>query len=487
MGLYLGRREFLGAIGVTVVGGLPGSGVFAAANRPNLVFVFPDQMRGQALGFLNEDPVITPNLDAFAGESLVLPQAVSNYPVCSPYRAMLMTGKWPHANNVLSNCTSNTEPFGCELQKDDRCWSDVLKDKGYSLGYIGKWHLEAPRAPYIDCANNRGKTKWNEWCPPDRRHGFDFWYSYNTYDYHLRPLYWSNDAGRDDFHYVDQWGPEHEADLAIKYIKNEGAKYRRGGRPFALVVSMNPPHTPYSMVPKKYVDMYAGKTSDDLCNRGNIGAADTKWGAYYRKNVKNYFAMVTGVDDQFGRILEALKQNALNKDTIVVFTSDHGNCLGCNGQMTKNVHYEEAMRVPFMIRFPGRIAARSDDLLLSTPDIYPTLLDLMGLESDIPQDMQGISRAKLFLTGKGVRPDSQLYIWVPPGKPHLGRRGVRTHRYTFMITKAEGKGPVRLLHDNVKDPYQLKNVAVEQPKVAAQLEKKLKKLLRDHNDPWLNS
>ena len=185
--------------------------------------------------------------------------------------------------------------------------------------------------------------------------------------------------------------------------------------------------------------------------------------------------------------MEALKQNALNKDTIVVFTSDHGNCLGCNGQITKNVHYEEAMRVPFMIRFPGRIAARSDDLLLSTPDIYPTLLDLMGLESDIPHDVQGISRAPLFLTGKGVRPDSQLYIWVPPGKPHLGRRGVRTHRYTFMITKAEGKGPVRLLHDNVKDPYQLKNVAVEQPKVAAQLEKKLKKLLRDHNDPWLNS
>ena len=483
MSSYLSRREFLRATGSTVLAVSLRSEVFAAAKRPNLVFVFPDQMRGQALGFLNEDPVITPNLDAFAKDSLVLPQAVSNYPVCSPYRAMLMTGKWPHANKVLSNCTSNTEPFGCELQTDDRCWSDVLKDKGYSLGYIGKWHLEAPRPPYIDCANNRGKLKWNEWCPPHRRHGFDFWYSYNTYDHHLRPLYWRNNAARGDFHYVDQWGPEHEADLAIKYIANVGGKYRRPDKPFALVVSMNPPHTPYNLVPKKYVDMYGDKTADDLCNRDNIGAADTKWGAYYRKHVKNYFAMVTGVDDQFGRILNALKQNGLDKDTIVVFTSDHGNCLGCNGQMTKNVHYEESMRIPFMIRFPGRIAPRTDDLLLSTPDIYPTLLDLMGLKSHIPQDVQGISRAPLFLTGKGARPDCQLYIWVPPGKPHLGRRGVRTHRYTFMITKAEQKEPLRLLHDNVKDPYQLKNIAAEQPKIAAQLEKKLEKLLRAHNDP----
>ncbi len=112
MSSYLSRREFLGATGATVLAVSLPSEVFAAAKRPNLVFVFPDQMRGQALAFLNEDPVITPNLDAFAKDSLVLPQAVSNYPVCSPYRAMLMTGKWPHANNVLSNCTSNTEPFG---------------------------------------------------------------------------------------------------------------------------------------------------------------------------------------------------------------------------------------------------------------------------------------------------------------------------------------------------------------------------------------
>ena len=485
--MRISRREFLRGIGGTVAAISLGTEAFGAVDRPNLVFVFPDQMRGQALGFLGEDPVITPCLDAFAKESLVLPQAVSNYPVCSPYRAMLLTGRYPHANKVVSNCTSHTEPFGCELQESDRCWPDVLKDKGYSLGYIGKWHLEGPKAPFIDCANNRGQTKWNEWTPHDRRHGFDFWYAYNTYDYHLRPLYWGNDARREGFHYVDQWGPEHEADLAIKYIENEGGKYRQANKPFALVVSMNPPHTPYHLVPEKYVQRYKDKSTEELVNRDNIGGPDTEWGKYYRKNVRNYFAMVTGVDEQFGRILGALKDEGLDKDTIVVFTSDHGNCLGCNGKSTKNVHYEEAMRVPFIVRWPGRIKARQDDLLLSTLDIYPTLLDMMGYGSDIPGQVDGRSLGSQFLSGKGERPDSQFYMWCPPGKANLGRRGLRTERYTMVITKAEGKADEYILRDNVKDPFQLKNAAEKQPEVVKKLKMRLEKLLRANKDPWVTS
>ena len=172
--------------------------------HPNLVIVFPDQMRGQTMGFLNEDPVVTPCLDKFAAESLVLTQAVSNYPVCSPFRAMLMTGMYSHSNRVVENCNSNTAPFGCELPESARCWSDVLKDKGYDLAYIGKWHLDSPHEPYIDCKNNEGPRKWNEWCPPSRRHGFNNWYAYGTYDYHMNPMYWSTGAGREEFNFVEQ-------------------------------------------------------------------------------------------------------------------------------------------------------------------------------------------------------------------------------------------------------------------------------------------
>ena len=488
---YWSRREFLksvagGLLGHSIIGGLTaGAGT---PNSPNLVFVFPDQMRAHAMGFMNEDPVITPTLDRFATESLVLPSAVSNYPVCSPYRAMFMTGKWPHSNGVLSNCNSNSAPHGYELRESDRCWSDILKERGYSLGYIGKWHLDAPYRPYVKCENNSDKFAWNEWCSPNRRHGFDFWYAYGTYDYHLTPMYWATDSRRATPIRVKQWGPEHEADLAIKYISNENGKYRDASKPFALVVSMNPPHTPYQLVPPKYLDAYAGKTPEDLINRPNVNLkGDTPGGKLARRHMKNYFAMVTGVDEQFGRILKALDDKVLRNNTIVVFTSDHGNCMGSHEQPTKNVHYEESMRIPFLIRWPGRIKARKDDLLLSTPDICPTLLDLMGFASGIPPKTDGNSHASLFLTGKGKRPTSQLYMWVPVGEPGGGRRGLRTHRYTLMIDKRPNKPVKYVLHDNTNDPYQLENIASAKPEVVRELTAELRAWLRKNNDPWLES
>jgi len=485
------RREFV----KTVAGGLLCNSIVGeittgaeTPDSPNLVFVFPDQMRAHAMGFMNEDPVITPTLDRFATESLVLNSAVSNYPVCSPYRAMLMTGKWSHSNGVLSNCNSGSAPHGYELRESDRCWSDVLNDRGYSLGYIGKWHLDSPHRPYVKCENNSDKFAWNEWCPPNRRHGFDFWYAYGTYDYHLTPMYWATDSKREAPIRVTQWGPEHEADLAIKYISNTGGKYRDASKPFALVVSMNPPHTPYQLVPQKYLDVYAGKTPEELINRANVNLkGDTAGGKLARRHMKNYFAMVTGVDDQFGRILKAIEDNRLKNNTIVVFTSDHGNCLGSHEKPTKNVHYEESMRVPFLIRWPGRIKARHDNLLLSTPDICPTLLGLMGFAGDIPPETDGTSHASLFMTGNGKRPTSQLYMWVPVGEPARGRRGVRTHRYTLMVDKTPGKPLEHTLHDNISDPYQLENIAETRPGTVKKLTAELRGWLIKNNDPWLKS
>ncbi len=457
-------------------------GLRNGSNRYNLVYVFPDQMRGQAMGFLKEEPVITPNLDKFSAESLVLPNAVSNYPVCSPYRGMFMTGKYPHANRVLSNCNTSSAPYDCRLQQSDRCWSDILKDRGYSLGYIGKWHLEAPNGDGVV-----PNTNWNEWTTPDRRHGFDFWYSYGTYDAHMNPMYWDTDAPRDGFHYAGEWGPEHESDLAIKYIKNEGGSYRDANKPFALVVSMNPPHMPYDAYPSHYKEHYSDVTDEQLFSRPNIPPAGTQWGDYYRNNIRNYFSMVTGVDIQFGRILQTLKDQGLDKDTIVVFTSDHGNCLGIHDQISKSNHYEESMRVPFIIRWPGKIKPRKDDLLYSIPDFYPTIIEMLGFENDIPSSVQGTSHAQLFLTGKGKRPASQLYLGISVDKEAWGKRGLRTLRYTMMIEKVEGQAPTQTLFDNVKDPYQLTNIASTRSDIIAKLTTELEKKLQENNDPWLNS
>jgi len=477
------------AAGVLLPGLVSCAGDAARARRPNLLFVFQDQMRAQAMGFMGEDPAITPRLDRFAAESVAFTQAVSNYPVCSPYRGMLLTGQYPHSNGVLANCNTNGAQHGYELSADARCWSDVLHDADYALGYIGKWHLDSPHRPYVDTSNNSEEFAWNEWTPPDRRHGFDFWYGYGTYDNHDHPEYWATDAPRSERTRVDQWSPEHEADMAIRYIRNEGGGYRDSAKPWALVVSMNPPHMPYQRVPERYLEMYGDATAEELINRDNVNLEeDTSGSRLARRHMKNYLAQVTGVDDQFGRILDALREDGLEEDTIVVFTSDHGNCLGSHEEVSKNNPYEESMRVPFLIRWAGVIEPRTDDLLLSTPDIFPTLLELMGLQARIPAAVEGTSRASILLDGTGDRPTSQLYIWVPYGEPALGRRGVRTHRYTLSIEKTGDGAETHTLYDNVGDPFQLVNIAQEHPEVVEELVRtELTPWLQRTRDPWLGS
>ena len=247
-------------------------------------------------------------LDHLASEGVLFTNAVSSYPVSSPARAMLMTGMYPLHNKVTGNCNSQTAPYGVELPQEARCWSDVLKDMNYRTGYIGKWHLDSPYKPYVDTYNNRGKVAWNEWCPPERRHGFEYWTAYGTYDYHLKPMYWDTTAPRDSFYYVNQWGPAYEADKAIEYIQTQ----KENKQPFALVVSMNPPHTGYELVPDKYKAIYKDIDVEALCaHRPDIPAKGTEMGNYFRNNIRNYYACITGVDEQVGRIIETLKSNGL--------------------------------------------------------------------------------------------------------------------------------------------------------------------------------
>ena len=253
-----------------------------AQTTPNLLFIMADQYRGDALGCIGKEPVKTPCLDNLASEGVLFTNAISSYPVSSPARAMLMTGMYPPHNKVTGNCNSQTAPYGVELPQEVRCWSDVLKDMNYHTGYIGKWHLDSPYKPYVDTYNNRGKIAWNEWCPPERRHGFEHWIAYGTYDYHLKPMYWNTTAPRDSFYYVNQWGPAYEADRAIEYIEAQKAN----DHPFALVVSMNPPHTGYELVPDNYKAIYKDMDVEALCNnRPDIPAKGTEMGDYFRNNI----------------------------------------------------------------------------------------------------------------------------------------------------------------------------------------------------------
>ena len=134
----------------------------APSRPPNILVILTDQWRGQALGYLGEEKVRTPYLDSLARQACTLTQMATNYPVCSPARAMLLSGTYPLKNHVYSNANSASAPAGVELPADLTCWSDILKARGYSNGYIGKWHLDSPHAPYVPTSNNLGKVAWNE-------------------------------------------------------------------------------------------------------------------------------------------------------------------------------------------------------------------------------------------------------------------------------------------------------------------------------------
>lgn len=470
---------------------------------PNIVYVFPDQFRKTAMGFWQEDgfssvlryasdPVHTPSLNAFARESIVLTEAVSNFPLSSPHRGMLLSGMYPHRNGITLNCNSNRP--NSSLRDDITGLGDVFAQAGYSTGYIGKYHANYPTpndpqrpGHYVEDSD----PVWDAYTPPEKRHGFEYWYSYGTFDVHKNPHYWDTEGNR---HEPKEFSPKHEADMAISYIRNEKGQ-RDPKKPFLLVVSMNPPHSPYSsaddVMPEDF-DRYKDIPTDSLLNRPNVNRKLEK-----TKSAPYYFANVTAVDREFGRILEALKAQGLDKNTIVVFTSDHGETMCSHLEDPKNSPYAESFDVPFLVRYPEKLHPRTDDLLLGSPDIMPTLIGLAGLSAAIPEEVQGTDFSAYLLSpeeNRQLRPSSVLYMQNVNGEKaedgnvydfHPRLRGVKTDRYTFVVERnKKGEVAQTLLFDNLTDPYQLNSIPVETvPELAASLRQELNNCLKRAGEP----
>ncbi len=473
--------------------------------KPNLVYVFPDQFRKQAMNFWDTpefkgairtkaDPVKTPQLDSFAKEAVVLTNAVSNCPLCSPHRGSLFTGLFPGTSGVALNCNAD-RPIS-SLREDAECISDVLSTEGYHLAYFGKWHLDFPTpndpanpGNYVDPRT----PAWDTYTPKEKRHGFDYWYSYGTWDVHKDPHYYDNEGKRFE---PKEWSPQHEADEVISYLKNERGQ-RDTQKPFAIFVSMNPPHNPYNSLDdclEEDYTLYNNQPLSKLLHRANANPSMKK-----AQSAPFYFANVSGVDREFGRIIEQLKEMGEYENTIVVFSSDHGETMcSQNTNDPKNKIFTEAFDVPFMIRWPNMPAARTDNLLLGTPDITPTLLGLMGFEDKIPAEVQGHNYANaLTLVDNAQRPQSALYIRNVNGKKDENglvqnyfpvARGVKTHQFTLelVIDKDHQLKATRFYDDNA-DPYQLNNLPVD--KQAPEIQTLLKEMaywLKHSDDPWYN-
>jgi arylsulfatase A-like enzyme len=441
--------------------------------QPNLVFIIADQYRASAVGFEGREKVKTPNLDQLASEGVHFTNAVSTIPICSPYRAMLMTGNYYTKNNVPTNCLSpNIE---VELRQDDFTLLDGLNSAGYDIAYIGKWHLEYPREPYVKSGNNfgPGKDNWDEWTSPERRHGVKFWYAYNTWDDHFKPHYWDNNSDRDNRVEVDgEWSPVHEANRALEFIKNEGGILRDNKKPFAVFLSFNPPHTAYHIVPEEYKKMYENEDIEDLANFPNLISGSA--GEQYAKEVtRDYYACISGVDEQCGRIMKYLKESGLDDQTIFIFTSDHGNCTGIHNHHTKGNHFEESFRVPLIMKWKGKIpAGTKTEMLFSPVDFFPTLMGMIGQENLVPL-VHGKKLDTQIMQGTGLMPEMALYARLtdsPEVKRYqkdyffrkiFGERGVRTRENMLVINKRISGSTQIILYDLVNDPHQLRNIAEE--------------------------
>lgn len=426
----------------------------------NLLFILADQMRGMDMGCAGNRDVQTPTLDRLAEEGLRLTHCFATTPVCGPNRAVLWSGTYPTTNRV----PANDLPLPGEMPT----LGTLLSERGYRMGYVGKWHLDGiPRERFTP--------------PGPRRHGFDaFWAAYNcTHDY-FHPRYY-----RETPELIESEGyePEVQTDLALEFLAQQDAK-----TPFGLVVSWGPPHDPYPMVPQSYRDRYE---PEQIRLRPNV-RPDVEnplaHGLECRRTTADYYAQITALDDQLARLLEALDRRGLTENTLLVFTSDHGDMLWSHGWMKKQSPYEEAVRVPFLARLPGRITPGTmSGNLLGTVDLLPTLLSLLG--APIPPTVEGRDRSLLFF-GSPSPPDDSLFLAGYLSHDEAAQQGlpawraVRTTRYTY--AEQPGRTPW-LLYDNELDPFQMENSigSLAYREVEAALRKEMEKWLSATKDPFL--
>lgn len=423
--------------------------------KKNLLYIFADQWRRHALGYASEDPVITPNMDAFCKESFVFTQAVSTYPLCSPHRASLLTGKYPTSCGMWTNCKPGL-PETLMLKPQEICISDVLKENDYSTAYIGKWHLDASELCFGENPPS-GASLWDAFTPPgERRHGFGFWHSYGAMDDHISPHYWENSNKKIC---LEEWSPTHETHVALDYLNS-----RDPSKPFCMFLSWNPPHPPYHLLPEELEKTWSERP---LTFRENV-PEEMRQDREYQKNLRQYFAAAEGLDREFGRIIQYLKDSNLFEDTLVVLSADHGDCMGSHGLYGKNIWYEESIGIPLIMGGGGVLKGESD-LLFASPDHAPTLLGFLGFTP--PDSMEGRDFSELLRGNAVIDPPKSAFLCMIPGMPAMvyayrklgldnkcfGWRGLRTSEYTYIVDNGTmpGEPQRRWLYHNQKDPFQL--------------------------------
>ena len=438
-----------------------------AADRPNLVFMFADDQRYDAMSAVQKEQgergrfpwFKTPNMDRLAAEGVRFRNAFVVNSLCSPSRACFLSGKYSHANGVCDNRT----PLNDRLATH----ATLLRAAGYSTGYVGKWHMGPTQAV---------------------RPGFDWVASFTGQGQYFNANFLVN--GRPEK--ADEWTDDRSAAYAVRFLETDRAK----DKPFLLVIGFKAPHGPFT-APKRLANAFAGETGRRVPNLGLPPGFNADLGK--PKDVGDrvpvnpgYFRCIAGVDENVGKVLDALDRLKLADNTVVVYSSDNGFYLGEHTLADKRSGYDESMRIPLIVRYPksGLKGITRDDLVLNI-DLAPTFLDLAGVP--VPKDMHGKSWKPLLAKEAPKEPFRASFFYeyfretgpktAPPravgGYNTPTMTGVRTA--THKLLKYRDHPEWTELFDLVGDPFETKNLFAdpEHADVRAKLERDYDRLAKE--------
>jgi arylsulfatase A-like enzyme len=481
----LTRRDFLrtagGIAAVSMLNFPLKASAESGSGKPNVLFIFDDQLRADACSVYGGKNIQTPNIDRLASQGVRFTNALSTCPLCTPFRGMLQTGRFPTHSGILVNFV--------EVNPKQRCLAHIFRDAGYQTGYIGKWHLAAGMDKNLGKFDPGTVNVWSEefkkqnpdteFVPPGpARLGYDHWQAYNFHGSFNDYWYYGDEKKRIETH---QYETDAQTDEAIEFMR----KTKESQKPFFLMVAPHPPHPPFKpeWCPKGYLE----KITNDIHFSPNVPADHPR-----RKDllqIRCYYAMCKNFDDNIGRITKFLDESGLAANTIVVLTADHGEQHGSHNLIDKMVPYAESVNIPLIMRWPAGISAGSVcDAVFAPVDHMRTLAALCGLQA--PSTCDGVDFAPLLREEGDVQRDAVLmanysshWDFFQTGTKWPEWRAVRTKQHTY-VKWLSGKEE---LYNNTEDPYQMNNLA-ERKKDLSMLDKmraKMKELLSQAHDEFL--
>lgn len=411
------------------------------ANKPNLLIIHTDQQSWWTLGCYGGTVVETPHIDRLAKDGALCTNFFTNSAVCTPSRGCFLTGRYPTSNGAYIN--------NIPLNRDEVTFAEVLRRDGYRTGYVGKWHLDGDPRP--------------GWVHPERAMGFDdARYMFNRGHWKKMEDFRMNKKDQPVVHPYDVIGDEDT--YATDWLTNKTLDFLNveDDRPFCHMLSLPDPHGPVQVrapydtmfnpedipLPKTFHPENLPDWALEFQKSSSFGLHVPDREERLKKWLALYYGEVKLIDDSVGRILAALEAKGALENTVIVFTTDHGEYAGEHGLQHKNCIYETAYRIPMIVHWPKGIAAGTRmDQVWSTVDFQPTILRLMGLE---PCGREEGRDASTFLRGEEMAWDDFAYLHHAT---HT-RAGIFTNEYELALVQ-DGDD---VLFDRVNDPDQTKNL-----------------------------